>query len=98
MIELKPLFCPVTKFYFNEFFEGRKTVEYRLYGPRWNERTCVPGRKIIISEGYSGRRITGFIGGYRFSTVGRIDGMPALYPKINPNKTVICVMLELGQW
>lgn len=94
----KPLFCPVTKFYFEEYFHGRKTVEYRLYGPRWNEQTCVPGRRIIVSEGYSGRRLSGWIGGFRFSQVGLVPGMAELYPKVSTDKRVICIMLELGIW
>lgn len=94
----KPLFCPVTKYYFNEYFIGNKTVEYRLYGPRWNEITCVPGRRIIVSEGYSGRRLYGFIGGFRFSELGMIEGMKDLYPGVPANKRIICIMLELGIW
>jgi hypothetical protein len=32
--------------------DGTKDTEYRLYGPRWNERTCSIGRPAVISKGY----------------------------------------------
>jgi len=36
--------------------------ELRLYGPRWNERTCTVGRAVTLSKGYSkGNRLTGRI-------------------------------------
>lgn len=53
----KPLFVPLKTEWFRAFERGEKTTEYRLYGPRWNESTCVPGRVVTLSHGYSGRRI-----------------------------------------
>lgn len=59
-----PLFLPLKSQYFNAFAEGTKTVEYRLYGPRWNERTCYPGRPVVLSCGYGkSRRLTGRVMG-----------------------------------
>lgn len=58
---MKPLFIPLKTRWFREFSEGRKTIEYRRYGPRWHEGTCVVGRAVIISHGYSGDRIRGII-------------------------------------
>lgn len=58
---MKPLFIPLKTAYFEAFADGTKTVEYRAYGPRWNERICVPGRPATISHGYSGNRITATI-------------------------------------
>jgi hypothetical protein len=54
---MKPLFVPLMTRYFREFESGQKRVEYRRYGLRWNERTCVPGRPVVLSHGYSGARI-----------------------------------------
>lgn len=34
---LKPLFIPLRAKYFLAFQDGKKTTEYREYGPRWNE-------------------------------------------------------------
>ncbi len=52
----KPLFIPLKGIYYDAFEAGVKTVEYRAYGPRWNERTCYPGRKAILSRGYGKQR------------------------------------------
>lgn len=48
----KPLFVPMKSEYYEAFKGGEKTEELRLYGKRWNERTCYVGRKIILSKGY----------------------------------------------
>jgi len=48
----KPLFIPLKREFFNAFYEGTKDMEYRIYGPRWNERTCRVGRAVTLSLGY----------------------------------------------
>ena len=48
----KPLFIPLKTEYFDRFADGTKTYELRLYGPRWNEKTCAVGREVILSKGY----------------------------------------------
>lgn len=58
---LKPLFIPLKTEFFRAFESGAKIVEYRAYGPRWNERTCMPGRSVVLSHGYSGDRIKAMI-------------------------------------
>lgn len=62
---MKPLFIPLKTRWFRDFAEGRKSVEYRAYGPRWHEGTCVVGREVVISHGYSGDRIQGVVTGFR---------------------------------
>lgn len=59
-----PVFIPLKTEYYEAFCDGSKTVEYRLYGPRWNERTCQIGRRVTISKGY----------GKQYRTTGRIVG------------------------
>ena len=49
---MKPLFIPLNRKYFEEFKNGRKFVEKRVYGNRWNERTCKVGRPVTLSKGY----------------------------------------------
>jgi hypothetical protein len=49
---LTALFIPLYTRYFVAFKEGRKKTEFRDYGPRWNERTCLPGRRVTLSKGY----------------------------------------------
>lgn len=46
------LFVPLVSRYYDAFERGEKTEELRLYGPRWNEKTCRIGRAITISKGY----------------------------------------------
>lgn len=46
------LFIPLKTEYFEAFKAGTKRTEYRVYGPRWNERTCTVGRPVVLSKGY----------------------------------------------
>lgn len=74
--EEKPLFVALAGAYYDAFERGEKTVEYRVHGPRWNERTCRPGRPVVLSRGYGrARRLTGVITG--FHCVGP-DADPAI--------------------
>lgn len=50
-----PLFIALKTEYYNAFDDGTKPYELRLYGPRWNERTCPPGRRVVLSKGYGKR-------------------------------------------
>ena len=51
-----PLFIPLKREFFERFVSGEKRSELRLYGPRWNERTCFAGRKVTLSLGYGKQR------------------------------------------
>jgi hypothetical protein len=53
---MKPLFIPLKREWFYAFERGEKRFEYRIYGERWNERTCTIGRKVTLSLGYGKRR------------------------------------------
>jgi hypothetical protein len=59
MRTVKPLFIPLRAEYFRQVEAGTKTTEYRRYGRCWHERTCVPGRPVVLSHGYSGSRLYG---------------------------------------
>ena len=48
----KPLFIPLKTEFYEAFCDGSKTVEYRKYGPGWNEHTCRIGKSVAISKGY----------------------------------------------
>lgn len=62
----KPLFIPLKTVYFEAFKSGKKTVEYRRYGLRWNERTCRFGRRVVLSKGYGkAHRLNGRIVGFQ---------------------------------
>jgi hypothetical protein len=65
---VKPLFIPLKAEFFNAFADGSKTVEYRPYGPRWNERTCPIGKPVVLSYGYGKqRRLNGRVVGFERS-------------------------------
>lgn len=49
---MKPLFIPLKSEYYEAFENGSKTEELREYGTRWNDKTCVVGREVILSKGY----------------------------------------------
>jgi hypothetical protein len=51
-MEKKPLFIPLKATYYDAFKRGDKTYEMRVYGPRWNEKTCYYRRHVVLSRGY----------------------------------------------
>ncbi len=58
----KPLFIPLNAEHYLAFENGTKRNERRIYGPRWNEKTCHIGRRVTLSYGYGkARRISGTI-------------------------------------
>lgn len=71
-----PLFVPLRREYFEAFEQRKKKEEYRPYGPRWNEKTCHIGRRVVLSLGYGKqRRLTGTI--TSFDRSGGITRTPA---------------------
>jgi hypothetical protein len=78
---MKALFIPLKAEFFAAFADGSKTVEFRRYGPRWNERTCWPGRAVVLSRGYGRQhRLTGVVTWFRVSEHHAIDpGFVACY-------------------
>lgn len=78
---MRPLFVPLKTEHFRAFACGEKQTEYRAYGPRWNERTCIPGRPVTLSHGYSGARIDAVVSGFRIVPRSRAPATAqALYP------------------
>lgn len=51
-IDEKALFIPLMSEFWYAIRQDEKFNELRLYGPRWNEKTCRIGRKVILSKGY----------------------------------------------
>lgn len=63
--EEKNLFIPLKREFFEAFASGEKTHEYRVYGPRWNEKTCRIGRRVTLSLGYGKhRRLSGIVSSF----------------------------------
>jgi hypothetical protein len=88
----KALFIPLTGQWFDAFASGQKTVEYRRAGPRWNARTCVIGRRVVLSHGYSGARLTGVITSY--AEVPCVKVALAIYPDA-PTLAAIGIRLDI---
>jgi len=64
--QLKPLFIPLKREYFEAFERGEKDTEYRRWSKRWSAETCALGRRVVLSLGYGkARRLRGVIIGWR---------------------------------
>ena len=61
----RPLFIVLRREWFEAFSNGSKCDEWRRYGPRWNEITCRPGRRVVLSLGYTPRRLYGVVVAFR---------------------------------
>jgi hypothetical protein len=89
---VKPLFVPLKTAFFREFEAGSKRIEYRRYGPRWNERVCTPGRPVTLSHGYSGARIAARV--VSFSAVQARDA-PDGQGTYGPDALIAMIELEI---
>lgn len=73
---MKALFIPLKSEFFEKFKSGEKDTEFRVYGPRWNCRTCIKGRKVTLSKGYGKQnRLHGVI----------VDFMPSYQATLRPD-------------
>ncbi|WP_157837211.1 hypothetical protein [Geminisphaera colitermitum] len=87
---MSPLFIPLKREFFEAFERGKKTAEYRLYGPRWNERTCRVGRAVVLSFGYTHRRLCGEIVHFSISATPQLlPGWNACYGDTHRTAAVI---------
>jgi hypothetical protein len=91
MQKQKPLFIPLAGHWFDAFAAGRKSIEYRRAGDRWNARTCLIGRSVVLSRGYNGARLSGVITSYR--EVPCIKAALAIYPDA-PRLAAIGIRLD----
>src|SRR4051812_15141940 len=85
----RPLFVPLKRQWFDAFQNGSKRVEWRAYGPRWNRRSAHRGRRVVLSLGYSGARLTGTV--VRTRCV-RADDAPAAARAIYPHAKYLCAI------
>lgn len=78
---MKPLFIPLKREYFEAFNNHTKHTEYRIYGPRWNERTCAVGREVVLSLGYGKRhRLLGVISAFaQDSLITKLESWKACF-------------------
>lgn len=91
---MKPLFIPLKTEYFEAFRVGTKTTEYRVYGPRWNERTCAVGRAVTLSKGYGKAcRLQGTVAGFWQSAIVS-DEWERCYG-LQGDRTAACIRIAL---
>lgn len=95
-IASKDLFVPLKRQFFEAFERGEKSVEYRIYGPRWNELTCQIGRMVTLSLGYGKRRrLRGVITDFRRDDdPGSIPGWSVCYG--TTNKPAACISIAVN--
>ncbi len=73
-----PLFLPLNKKWYWQFVFGEKRHELRKYGARWNESTCMPGRRVTLSLGYGKwHRCMGVITEFRKQRATTLDSTQA---------------------
>lgn len=89
------MFIPLKKKYFEQFARGEKREEFRLLGPRWNERTCFPGRAVTLICGYSGARIEGVVNAFRVSRLADVPGMTEVYPGMAGDTLVAAIGITI---
>lgn len=58
---VRPLFIALKTQFFLEFERGEKSIEYRRHGGRWTAQRCFVGRAVVLSHGYSGRRLQAIV-------------------------------------
>lgn len=96
---MKPLFVPLKTEYWQQFRDGTKRDELRLYGPRWNERTCQVGREVTLSKGYGKiGRMTGRVRAFKRqhgSTFGSTyrEAIQAVYGTLDVE--IACISIDL---
>ncbi|MDR1349797.1 MAG: hypothetical protein LBJ59_03250 [Zoogloeaceae bacterium] len=89
-----PLFLPLKTEFFNAFAAGEKSVEYRRYGARWNEQTCVPGRRVTLSCGYGTmRRLSGVITEFEVRALSEVAVAQHLYA---PPCEIACIHIKVA--
>lgn len=82
---VKPLFIPLRACYYMQFENGTKKIEFRKYGPRWNERVCTVGRPVVLSSGYGKRfRLNGTIVSFEKTAAAKSTGRISLEFIIGP--------------
>ena len=82
------------------FENGEKDTEYRIFGPRWNEKTCPVNRDVVISNGYGKRnrmegKITCFDKVYaRMLSVQVMAAIEECYGYAALDKQIACITIR----
>lgn len=99
LLHMKPLFIPLKAEFFDDFCAGTKDTEYRMHGPRWNEKTCPVGRLVTISNGYGKKhRRTGVIVGFEVSTEPtKTEAWQKCYGGNDSSGAAACIRIKLDE-
>lgn len=93
-----PMFLPLKTEYYNAFKDGSKSEELRLYGKRYNEKTCQPGRYVLLSKGYGKQnRMLGIISSFkrqRADTFGSVYKASIMDVYGNLDKEIACFSIK----
>ncbi len=91
----KPLFIPLKREYYEAFRKGEKKVEYRKYGPRWNERVAYRDRRVVLSLGYGRKhRLFGKIDWCFKEDDMKSEAFLGIYEKV----PAWCMEIKLSDW
>ena len=99
----KNLFVPLKTEFYDKIKSGEKLEEFRLYGSKWNEKTCALGRGITFSKGYGKHeRMYGTVTGYSDQTLSSLDdknekAILSCYGKIEGYTSIARIKFELKE-
>lgn len=99
----KPLFVPLKTEHFQAFACGDKDTEFRLHGARWNERTCFPGRPVVLSKGYGNHaRLNGVVESFHQVAFAQLDmsdqvKLLDLYGSVLHGATIAVIQIRVEQ-
>lgn len=93
----RALFIPLRREWFELFESRQKTTEWRVHGPRWNEKTCWPGRTVVLSLGYGKqRRLFGkILTAYRVEALSPDHPFHQVYGTKTANAVAFAIQIEL---
>lgn len=95
---MKPLFIPLKGEFYDQFAKGEKSIEYRPYGPRWNERTCPVGREVVLSRGYGkAHRLQGAVTDFYLSKdITQTKLWRSIYGTKHHRAACICIAVSIS--
>lgn len=96
MSEQSPLFIPLRAEYFRAFADGIKTVEWRKLGRGFSVKTLIVGRRVTLSNGYSGQRLDGRITSLEFAPAQAVG--PAALTIYKPDDLLVGIHIKLDSF
>lgn len=98
-LQMNPLFIPLKSEFYDSFCNGSKDTEFRMYGPRWNEKTCPIGRPVTISKGYGIRnRRSGIVVGFEVSLEPtKTEAWQKCYGGKDSSGAAACIRIKLDE-